>query len=92
MSIGKNSSPVIGDPFAHQVGNRVRAAGRWGQKTRDPDHGLQEYLQEEAGLLPTRYEIEAFLSQVDILRDDVERVEARIERLTRQIEGSGNPS
>jgi ubiquinone biosynthesis protein UbiJ len=53
---------------------------------------IQEYLQEEAGLLPTRYEIEAFLSLVDILRDDMERVEARIERLTRQIEGSGNPS
>jgi ubiquinone biosynthesis protein UbiJ len=84
---------VIGDPFAHQVGTRVRAAGRWGQKTTDTlTMDLQEYLQEEAKLLPTRYEIEAFLSRVDILRDDMERVEARIERLTRQIEGSGNPS
>ncbi|NCC30261.1 MAG: sterol-binding protein, partial [Gammaproteobacteria bacterium] len=56
---------------------------------------LQEYLQEEARLTPTRYEVEAYLTQVDILRDDVERAEARIERLVRLAQthaGSGTPS
>jgi len=84
---------VIGDPFAHQVGTRVRAAARWGQKTSESlTADLQEYLQEEARLLPTRYEIEAFLAQVDILRDDVERAEAHVERLTRQLAGPGKHS
>ncbi len=84
---------IIGDPFAHQVGTRARAAARWGKKTSETlTLNLQEYLQEEARLVPTRYEIEAFLSQVDILRDDIDRAEARIERLTRQIEGHGTPS
>jgi ubiquinone biosynthesis accessory factor UbiJ len=84
---------VIGDPFAHQVGTRVRAAARWGQKTSESlTADLQEYLQEEARLLPTRYEIDAFLAQVDILRDDVERAEAHVERLTRQLAGPGKHS
>jgi ubiquinone biosynthesis protein UbiJ len=84
---------VIGDPFAHQVGTQVRAAARWGQKTSESlTADLQEYLQEEARLLPTRYEIEAFLAQVDMLRDDVERAEARVERLTRQISEPGTRS
>jgi ubiquinone biosynthesis protein UbiJ len=84
---------VIGDPFAHQVGNQVRAAARWGRKASDSlSADLQEYLQEEARLLPTRYEIDAFLAQVDTLRDDTERAEARIERLAKQLAGPGAAS
>ena len=82
---------VIGDPFAHQIGNQVRAAAQWGQQTGESlTLDLREYLQEEARLLPTGYEITAFLTQVDILRDDVERAEARIERLARQWSETGN--
>jgi ubiquinone biosynthesis accessory factor UbiJ len=81
---------VIGDPFAHQVGNRVRHAERWGKRTTDSmAANLTEYLQEERRLVPTRYEVEAFLAQVDTLRDGVERIAARIERLTQQAAESG---
>jgi ubiquinone biosynthesis protein UbiJ len=84
---------VIGDPFAHQVGNQARAAARWARKTSESlTANLQEYLQEEARLTPTRYELEAFLSRVDILRDDVERAEARIERLARALAERGTRS
>ncbi len=75
---------VIGDPFAHRVGNQFRAAERWGQRTSaSMTANLTEYLQEERRLVPTRYEVEAFLSQVDTLRDDVERMAARVERLAK---------
>ena len=81
---------VIGDPFAHQVGNRVRAAERWGQRTSATmTANLTEYLQEERRLVPTRYEVDAFLSQVDTLRDDVERIAARVERLVGRARESG---
>nr|WP_242470696.1 SCP2 sterol-binding domain-containing protein [Thiocystis violacea] len=81
---------IIGDPFARQVGNRFRAAERWGQRTSESmTANLTEYLQEERRLLPTRYEVEAFLAQVDTLRDDAERVAARVERLVRQARESG---
>ena len=42
---------------------------------------IREYLQEESGTLPSRYEVERFTRKVDALRDDVERLEARLNRL-----------
>ena len=44
---------------------------------------LGEYLQYEIRALPSRGELEAFLSAVDRLRDDTERLGKRIERLER---------
>ncbi len=83
---------IIGDPFAHQVGNQARAAAQWARKSSESlTANLQEYLQEEARLTPTRYEVEAYLTQVDILRDDVERAEARIERLERLARTHAGP-
>jgi ubiquinone biosynthesis protein UbiJ len=42
---------------------------------------IREYLQEESGDLPSRYEVQRFTRQVDSLRDDVARLEARLNRL-----------
>ena len=39
---------------------------------------IGEYLQEESRAVPTREEVEIFRSQVDGLRDDVARFEARL--------------
>jgi ubiquinone biosynthesis protein UbiJ len=83
-------SRLVGDPVAHQVGQGLRSVGRWGRKSADTlAQDLKEYLQEEARLLPTDYEVQAFLDRVDTLRDDVERLAARIERLAR---GRKSPS
>ena len=77
-------SRLTGDIAAHEIGNLVRGALGWGkQVNRTTELNLKEYLQEELRLLPGRYEIEPFLSEVDRLRDDVERLEARIQRLSR---------
>lgn len=76
---------VVGDPFAHQIGSQFKAAERWGQRTSESlTADLKGYLQEERRLVPTRDEVEAFLNQVDTLRDDCERVAARVERLTQR--------
>ena len=75
-------SRLTGDSVAHAVGRRLRAAGRWGQGSLVTlGQDLKEYLQEEGRLLPTRYEIDQFLAAVDRLRDDGERLAARVERL-----------
>ncbi len=76
---------LVGDPIAHPVGQGVRGLAQWGRRTADTlTADLKEYLEEEARLLPTRYELDAFLAEVDTLRDDVERLEARLERLARR--------
>jgi ubiquinone biosynthesis accessory factor UbiJ len=78
-------SRLVGDPVAHQVGEGLRSAGRWGRSSADTlTQDLKEYLQEEARILPTQYEVQTFLDRVDTVRDDVERLAARIERLAQK--------
>lgn len=74
-------SHYTGDVAAHQIGNAVRGFRRWsrdaaGRLGRD----LAEYLQYESRNLPPRREVEAFLAGVDRVRDDAERLEARLKR------------
>ena len=84
---------LTGDPLAHALGQRARLIGRWGERSVDTlGQDLKEYLQEEGRLLPSRYELEAFLSSVDRLRDDGERLAARVARLRHRLQpGSGEP-
>jgi ubiquinone biosynthesis protein UbiJ len=44
-------------------------------------NNVREYLQEESREVPTRYEVDRFTQQVGALRDDVERIAARLSRL-----------
>lgn len=75
---------MIGDPLAHPIGELGRGLARWGRRTSETlNSDLKEYLEEESRLVPTRYELQAFLGDVDTLRDDVERLEARLDRLAR---------
>ena len=75
-------SHFTGDLIAHRVGSLFRSVRDWGtNSSATVGLDIQEYLQEELRLLPGRPEIENFLGSVDILRDDVERLQARIARL-----------
>ena len=75
-------SHITGDSIAHQAGKTLRALQLWlSDSSRTLRLDLSEYLQEEARILPTRIEIQHFLDQVDQLRTDTDRLEARIRRL-----------
>ena len=75
-------SKLTGDLIAHEVGSFARGLLDWGNRqSRTFEQNLQEYLQEELRLLPSRAEVEPFLADIDRLRDDTERLEARIKRL-----------
>jgi ubiquinone biosynthesis protein UbiJ len=83
-------SRIVGDPVAHEVGSAARAALAFGERTgRTAQRNLTEYLQEEARLLPTRYEVKEVLDAIDVLRDDVERLAARVERLRKRASEAG---
>ena len=80
-------SHLVGDAAAHQVGNLVRDTLQWGAKSVDTfGRDLTEYLQEESRQLPQRDEVNKFLAAVDVLRNDVERLEARVKRLRARID------
>ncbi|WP_303906811.1 ubiquinone biosynthesis accessory factor UbiJ [Thiohalomonas denitrificans] len=75
-------SSLTGDIIAHQVGNVFRSLASWRQTASDTlvrDTG--EYIQEELQMLPGRGEVDHFMDEVDTLRTDVDRLEARIRRL-----------
>ncbi|MCU7842321.1 MAG: SCP2 sterol-binding domain-containing protein [Candidatus Thiodiazotropha sp. (ex Monitilora ramsayi)] len=79
-------SHFTGDVIAHEVGNLARSLGHWGKRQSSIwDQNLQEYLQEELRLLPTRLELAPFLDEVDRLRDDTERLDARITKLAKRV-------
>ena len=81
-------SHLTGDIAAHEIGRAARAVRREGERLgRSGRDNLSEYLTEEARLLPHRFEVEAFLADVDMLRDDVERLEARIALLEQRKHG-----
>ena len=80
--IEEELSAIIGDTAAHGLGQLARGVGRWARDARSTmADNVREYLQEESRDLPSRYEIERFNERVGTLRDDVERLAARIDRL-----------
>jgi ubiquinone biosynthesis protein UbiJ len=80
-------SKLMGDVFAHKLGNVVRSGMQWGSTTADTlGKDLAEYMHEESRMLPQQAEINDFLSAIDEFRSDVDRVEARIKRLIQKLE------
>ena len=72
----------LGDIPAHTLGKYFRAFRDYTTQQAQSLHlHTSEYLQEESHLFPARLEVETFLEAIDILRDDVERLEQRIQRL-----------
>ena len=75
-------SSVVGDAAAHRLGQLARGLGEWGRDARSTmGANIREYLQEESRDIPSRYEMEGFAADVGTLRDDVDRLEARIRQL-----------
>lgn len=75
-------SEWVGDSIAHSTGNVVRKTFRLfrhaGYTLRTD---ISEYLRYESDILPDRTEINEFNSSVDELRNDVERLKLRINRV-----------
>ncbi len=80
--IEEELSGVIGDVAAHRLGEVARSIGSWGRQAGATlRQNITEFLQEERRDVPSRYEVEAFTRKIDELRDDVARVEARLNHL-----------
>jgi ubiquinone biosynthesis protein UbiJ len=75
-------SKVVGDVAAHRLFSGARAIASWGREAvlRSAQAGA-EYWTEEAPLVASRVKVEDFVQGVEKLRDDLERLEKRIEKL-----------
>lgn len=79
-------SRYTGDLIAHKLGNLVRGTGKFAQQAGTTlQQDISEYLLYEKEILPVREDIEEYVSSVDKLRNDAERLKLRIERLERSI-------
>ena len=82
-------SRLSGDVIAHQLGNLVRELRTFGARSAEHlGRDLADYLQEESEALPVDWELEAFYGQVDGLREDTDRLEARLRRLENKVKPS----
>jgi ubiquinone biosynthesis protein UbiJ len=80
----------VGDTAARKIGNLARAATEWARAAgRSTLKDADEYLRFEARVVPERAEVAGFAAAVDGLRDDVERLRARLDRLGRRAAGRG---
>lgn len=75
-------SLVVGDIITQQTASIVEQSKGWLSSTHHATrHNIAEYLSEEAQLLVTGTEVEHYLDEVDALRADLDRIEARANRL-----------
>jgi ubiquinone biosynthesis protein UbiJ len=81
-------SRLIGDLPARRLSLAARAALSWARGfARTAGANVAEYLQEESRALVSKPEVEEFLASVDELRETADRVEARLARLERRLDG-----
>jgi ubiquinone biosynthesis protein UbiJ len=73
---------LVGDVPAHQIGRFARMAAAWTRKAAATAlRNVAEYLAHERQDLAPRTEAESFLRGVDLVREDVDRLAARLELL-----------
>jgi ubiquinone biosynthesis protein UbiJ len=77
---------IIGDVPAHQLGRFARSAIGWSRRAASTTvRNVAEFFAHERGDLVSRPEGNQFLKGVDAVREDVDRLEARIEILAQQL-------
>lgn len=75
-------SNVMGSFFAHKAAQASQHASSWFSDSANTFRSeTAEYLTEESDLSPATQEINQFIDQVDTLRQDVDRLDARIKLL-----------
>ena len=77
-------APIIGDIPIHQLSEGVRMANNFVARCMDSlAFSSGEFLREELKITPTQQEITYFIDGVEKLRDTVERLDARLNRIIR---------
>ncbi|MGE5094104.1 MAG: SCP2 domain-containing protein [Betaproteobacteria bacterium] len=80
--VEEDLSGVVGDIAAHRIVSTARSLDRWARDAAlRTAQGAAEYWTEESPMIASRVKVEGFVRDVSDLRDAVDRLEKRIERL-----------
>ena len=72
---------VTGDIFAHQATKLGRHVGNWLKDVlSNSQDNLSEYMQEEIRITPTKIEIENFFDDINILKEDADKLSEQFKR------------
>jgi len=83
--VEEDLSRVVGDVAAHRIASSARSFAQWQRRSaRDLMESSVEYMVEERKLLPPAAQVRDWARAVEALRDDVERLTKRIDRLSRK--------
>jgi ubiquinone biosynthesis protein UbiJ len=75
---------VVGDVAAHRIASTAQSFVAWQREAAErAGRNVSEYLTEEAAILAQPADVTRFGGEVDELRDAVERLEKRLDRLER---------
>ena len=81
-----------GDVFAQRLSGLLRGSREWTQHSLTSFRlNLEEFLQEETRDLPAKAEAELLFQQIDVCRCDIDRLNARVHRLTVALNSSTEP-
>jgi ubiquinone biosynthesis protein UbiJ len=79
--VEEDLSRAFGDIAAHRIAESGRTVGRWGKQAfLNTGRSFAEYWTEERPLVASSHDLDDFNRAVDELRDDVARLEQRIEQ------------
>jgi len=74
---------IVGDVAAHRIAGSGRTLQQWARSSGDNlARSFAEYWTEEQPLIAARADVAGFAAAVDLLRDDVARLEKRIAQLS----------
>ena len=75
---------IFGDLAAQRLATALRSGWDWGRHAHSSFlNASRDFLMYEQALVPTQQQVAEFIDAVDRLRDDYERLEARVQRLQR---------
>ena len=77
-------SHIFGDIAAQRMVSTAESFSTWGKQSFDSlSRSFSEYWTEERPLIAKSTHVKQFIAEVDALRDDVERLEKRLQKLSR---------
>lgn len=82
IDLEEQLSHFTGDVIAHKIGHFFRRANQWHQDNLGSlQLNISEFLQDETQDLPPAPEVNLLMHDIDQLKEDFDRLEARIKRL-----------